>query len=82
MKEIFESELTSMQSLPVLTTGQAFLHSCLHFYRGLVRKRNKSEGNHTFGLHLSALTMAILEGVSGGPGEGDRGSRHTSCLTL
>jgi hypothetical protein len=29
--------------LPIRTTGQPFLHSCLHF----------------FGLHLSALTMAI-----------------------
>jgi hypothetical protein len=28
---------TSIHSFPVLTTGQAFLHSCLHFYRvGLV----------------------------------------------
>lgn len=31
-------------SLPILTTGQDFLHSCLHF----------------LGLHLSVLTMAIL----------------------
>jgi len=38
---------TSMQSLPVLTTGQDFLHSCRHF----------------LGLHLSELTMAILESV-------------------
>ena len=36
--------LTSMQSFPSLTTGQDFLHSCRHF----------------FGLHFSALTMAIL----------------------
>ncbi|KAI8895074.1 hypothetical protein BC833DRAFT_529850 [Globomyces pollinis-pini] len=33
---------TSIQSFPILTTGQPFLHSCLHF----------------FGLHLSALTIA------------------------
>lgn len=32
-----------MHSLPVLTTGQLFLHSCRHF----------------FGLHLSVLTIAI-----------------------
>lgn len=31
MKAIFESGVTSMQSLPVLTTGQDFLHSCRHF---------------------------------------------------
>jgi len=34
--------------LPILTTGQDFLHSCLHF----------------FGLHLSVLTMAILVRLS------------------
>ena len=45
MKAILESEVTSIQSLPVLTTGQDFLHSCRHF----------------FGLHLSLLTMAMLE---------------------
>lgn len=32
MKAILESGATSMQSLPVLTTGQDFLHSCLHFW--------------------------------------------------
>ena len=32
-----------MQSLPSLTTGHDFLHSCLHF----------------LGLHFSALTMAM-----------------------
>ncbi|KAF2222919.1 hypothetical protein BDZ85DRAFT_198394 [Elsinoe ampelina] len=31
MKAIFEVGSTSMQSLPVLTTGQDFLHSCRHF---------------------------------------------------
>ena len=45
------------ERLPILTTGQDFLHSCLHF----------------FGLHLSVLTMAILVnsdilGVGGGEG--------------
>lgn len=40
---IFESEATSMQSFPIRTTGQDFLHSC--------RQR--------FGLHLSVLTIAI-----------------------
>merc|ERR1719470_594554 len=36
--------VTSIQSLPILTTGQDFLHSCLHL----------------LGLHLSVETMAIL----------------------
>jgi len=31
IKAIFESGVTSIQSFPVLTTGQDFLHSCLHF---------------------------------------------------
>lgn len=31
MKAILEDESTSMQSLPVRTTGHDFLHSCLHF---------------------------------------------------
>ena len=31
MKAIFDSGVTSMQSLPVRTTGQDFLHSCRHF---------------------------------------------------
>ncbi|KAI5808831.1 hypothetical protein DFH27DRAFT_461016, partial [Peziza echinospora] len=35
MKAILDSGVTSMQSFPVRTTGQDFLHSCLHFY-GLV----------------------------------------------
>ena len=34
--------LTSMQIFPIRTTGQPFLHSCLHF----------------FGLHFKGLTMA------------------------
>ncbi|KAI9336789.1 hypothetical protein BDR26DRAFT_864609 [Obelidium mucronatum] len=45
---IFEFTATSIQSFPILTTGQPFLHSCLHF----------------FGLHLSALTMAIRVSLS------------------
>lgn len=44
MKAIFDSGATSIQSFPVRTTGQDFLHSCLHF----------------LGLHLSVSTMAIL----------------------
>ena len=36
--------LTSMQNLPVLLTGQDFLHSCAHF----------------LGLHLSGFMIAIL----------------------
>ncbi|RKP24128.1 hypothetical protein SYNPS1DRAFT_7454, partial [Syncephalis pseudoplumigaleata] len=51
MKAIFESGVTSIQSLPTArtphlpmrTTGQLFLHSCRHF----------------LGLHLSELTRAI-----------------------
>jgi hypothetical protein len=39
---------TSMQSLPILTTGQDFLHSC----------------RHRLGLHLSELTIAILVSLS------------------
>jgi hypothetical protein len=44
MKQITEVGKTSMQILPVLLTGQVFLHSCLHF----------------LGLHLSGLMIAIL----------------------
>ena len=40
--------VTSMHSLPILTTGQDFLHSCLHL----------------LGLHLSVETMAILVNLS------------------
>jgi len=43
MKAIFDSGVTSMQSRPLRTTGQDFLHSCLHF----------------FGLHLSVEMIAI-----------------------
>lgn len=32
MKAILDVGSTSMHSLPVRTTGQAFLHSCLHFW--------------------------------------------------
>lgn len=39
----FDSGTTSMHNLPIRTTGQVFLHSCLH----------------RFGLHLSVLTIAI-----------------------
>ena len=41
---ILDAGVTSIHNFPVFTTGQLFLHSCLHF----------------FGLHLSADTMAIL----------------------
>lgn len=44
MKAILLVASTSIQSLPVRTTGQDFLHSCRHF----------------LGLHLSVLTIAIL----------------------
>merc|ERR1719473_895599 len=43
IQQILESLLASTQSFPVRTTGQNFLHSCLHF----------------FGLQRSELTMAI-----------------------
>lgn len=32
IKAILDSGVTSIQSFPVLTTGQDFLHSCRHFY--------------------------------------------------
>ncbi|ODQ76278.1 hypothetical protein LIPSTDRAFT_47252, partial [Lipomyces starkeyi NRRL Y-11557] len=32
IKAIFDSGVTSIQSLPVLTTGHDFRHSCRHFY--------------------------------------------------
>jgi len=48
MKQIVEVGFTSMQSLPVLFTGQVFAHSYLHF----------------LGLHLSGLMIAILSFVS------------------
>ena len=40
--------VTSMHSFPIRTTGQDFLHSCLHL----------------LGLHLSVETMAILVSLS------------------
>ena len=43
MKAILSFGVTSMQSLPIRTTGQDFLHSC----------------RHLFGLHLSLFTIAI-----------------------
>ena len=42
---------TSMHSFPIFTTGQDFLHSCLHF----------------FGLHRSAFTMATRVSFSSPP---------------
>jgi hypothetical protein len=32
MKAIFDSGVTSIHRRPLRTTGQDFLHSCLHFY--------------------------------------------------
>lgn len=43
MEAILLFGVTSIQSFPILTTGQDLLHSCLH----------------RFGLHLSELTIAI-----------------------
>ena len=42
---------TSIHSLPSLTTGHDFLHSCRHF----------------FGLHLEVLTIAIRVNESSSP---------------
>ena len=59
MKASLSVRSTSMQTLPILTTGQPFLHSCAHF----------------FGLHFSWLTMAGFwerkEKGEGGEGEGE-----------
>ncbi|ODV68286.1 hypothetical protein HYPBUDRAFT_123847 [Hyphopichia burtonii NRRL Y-1933] len=44
IKAILDVGATSIHNLPVLTTGHALRHSCLHF----------------FGLHLSVDTIAIL----------------------
>ena len=50
---IFDSGATSMQSFPVRTTGQDFLHSCRHFFERLssVICLFVTKGNYTFGLH-------------------------------
>lgn len=40
--------VTSIHSLPILTTGHDFLHSC----------------RHLLGLHLSAFTIATLVNLS------------------
>uniref|UniRef100_A0A0E9UE69 Uncharacterized protein n=1 Tax=Anguilla anguilla TaxID=7936 RepID=A0A0E9UE69_ANGAN len=48
IQAILLCDVTSMQSLPMRTTGQLFLHSCRHF----------------LGLHLSWFTIAILVGFS------------------
>jgi hypothetical protein len=44
IKQMVEVGITSMQIFPVVLTGQAFLHSYLHF----------------LGLHLSGFIIAIL----------------------
>lgn len=46
MYATFDFGVTSMHILPIFTTGQLLLHSCLHF----------------FGLHLSPFTIAIRVG--------------------
>ena len=45
---VFMFLITAGKDLPIRTTGQDFLHSCLHF----------------LGLHLSELTMAIRVSLS------------------
>ena len=60
IKAILDSGETSMQSLPVLTTGHDFLHSCRHFYSSEYQKAQSlvdchykinDHKLHTFGLH-------------------------------
>ena len=48
MAAILSLGVTSMQSFPIRTTGQDFLHSC----------------RHLLGLHLSELTIAIRVNLS------------------
>lgn len=61
IKAILESGATSMQSLPVRTTGQDFLHSWRHFYR----HQHRVEGlslvvKNTFGLHCRKQTVSDI----------------------
>ena len=55
MYAIFDVPPTSMHIFPIFTTGHAFLHSCLHF----------------FGLHRSALIMAMRSKRSAGDSSPD-----------
>lgn len=70
MKASFDCGLTSIHSLPLRTTGQERLHSCLHFWYHGQRLFHPHlvkflEGErHTRGLHLSVLTMAIRVSLS------------------
>lgn len=41
MKAIFDSGVTSIQRRPLRTTGQDFLHSCLHFCECMIRNLQK-----------------------------------------
>ena len=54
MKAIFESGVTSMQRRPLRTTGQDFLHSCLHFWEHCQNSIAfiNSLTKLTFGLHF------------------------------
>lgn len=53
MKAIFDSDVTSMQSFPVRTTGHDFLHSWRHFCRNIQPwSQDLATGfSRTFGLH-------------------------------
>lgn len=65
MKAIFESGVTSMQSLPVRTTGHDFLHSCRHFYGHLKAVTSESGDQEYLGLALSSSASALILGISG-----------------
>lgn len=56
MKANFDSGVTSMQSLPVRTTGQDFLHSCLHFWRSISLSRifDSDSVRRALGLHYNS----------------------------
>lgn len=55
MNAILLVEVTSIHNLPIRTTGQLFLHSCLHF----------------FGLHFSDETIAIRVSFDAGCADAD-----------
>lgn len=65
MKAIFESGVTSMQSLPVRTTGHDFLHSCRHFYGLFNAVMSENRDREYLGLALSSSASALILEVSG-----------------
>jgi hypothetical protein len=70
MKASLDSGLTSIQSLPLRTTGQDRLHSCLHFCLSGQQptfpppSEEFKRVGRTRGLHLSELTIAIRVSLS------------------